>query len=275
MSKNGGSRHRGPPLLVCQMVYQMALSSNLYVRARRRLDMIDTRTLGGGPLSDDDVRTVNQTVYSRLLDHILAGGVPIGQRLDERELSKQLGVSRTPVREAIGKLAADGIVDYRPHQGSYVRRLTVKEISDLYVVRIQLETLAVRLSMDKVDDRFQRTLREIVDASEVAMLTGDLTEFARQDRRMHALIVDTADNFALAEALGRIENLIQIARNLANQWPGFPAASDVHRHALLDAYARRDTERAVEVMHVHIDSVRGAIVSQLGSRTVPPLGPVA
>lgn len=226
-------------------------------------------------MPDDDVRTINQTVYSRLLDHILAGGVPIGQRLDERELSQQLGVSRTPVREAISKLAVDGIVDYRPRQGSFLRRLTVKEVNDLYVVRIQLETLAVQLSMDKVDDNFLSTLREIVGASEAALVSGDLTEFAREDRRMHALIIGTADNSVLTDALGRIENLIQIARNVANQRPGFAEVTHVQRHALLDAFVHRDVDQAIDAMRVHIDSVRKAIVAQLESNTVPTLGPVA
>jgi DNA-binding GntR family transcriptional regulator len=221
-----------------------------------------------------DARTVNETVYARLRDHILAGGAAIGQRLDERELSKQLGVSRTPVREAIGKLAADGIVDYRPHQGSFVRRLTVKEVQDLYTVRIELETLAVRLSMGKFGSGFLDTLSEIVDGTEAAMLASDLVEFARQDQRMHALFVDAADNSALADSLGRIENLIQMARNLANQRPGLPEATDVQRHALLDAFRQGDTEKAVAAMRSHIESVSAAIVAALESRTTHVLKPV-
>jgi DNA-binding GntR family transcriptional regulator len=221
-----------------------------------------------------EARTVNETVYIRLRDHILAGGAAIGQRLDEREVSNQLGVSRTPVREAISKLAADGIVEYRPHQGNYVRRLTVKEVTDLYVVRIELEALAVRLSMEKLDTEFLHTLSEIVDATQAAMLAGDLVEFARQDRQMHALLVRTADNSALTDYLGRIEHLIQMARNLANQRPGFPETTDEQRHALLDAFKRGDTGKAVDAMRRHIESVREAIVAELESQTTHVLKPV-
>lgn len=211
----------------------------------------------------DDSRTVNETVYRRLREFILAGGVPIGARLDERALSEQLGVSRTPVRDAIAKLGSEGIVDYRPHQGSFVRRLTVKEVNDLYVLRQELEGLAVRLAMSRSSAEFLAELREIVDGSEAALAARDLVAFAEHDRRMHVLFAAHADNAALSEMLSRIDSLIRMARNLANQHPGLPETTDEERHVLLRAVQDADVEGAVESMRQHIDSVRVALVEEL------------
>jgi DNA-binding GntR family transcriptional regulator len=106
------------------------------------------------------------------------------------------------------------------------------------------------------------------------MLAGDLVEFARQDRQMHALLVRTADNSALTDYLGRIDHLIQMARNLANQRPGFPETTDQQRHALLDAFKCGDIGKAVDAMRRHIESVREAIVAELQSQTTHVLKPV-
>lgn len=211
----------------------------------------------------DDSRTVNETVYRRLREFILSGGVPIGARLDERALSEQLAVSRTPVRDAIAKLASEGIVDYRPHQGSFVRRLTVKEVNDLYVLRQELEGLAVRLAMARSSPAFVEELRAVVAGSEAALAARDLVAFAAHDHRMHVLFATHADNAALADVLSRIDSLIRMARNLANQHPGLPETTDEERHALLRAVQRDDVDAAVLSMRQHIDSVRVALVEEL------------
>lgn len=211
----------------------------------------------------DDSRTMNETVYRRLREFILAGGVPIGARLDERILSKQLAVSRTPVRDAIAKLASEGIVDYRPHQGSFVRRLSVKEVNDLYVLRQELEGLAVRLAMSRSTPAFIAELRGIVEGSESALAARDLVAFAEHDRRMHVLFASHADNASLSEMLARIDALIRVARNLANQHPGLPETTDEERHVLLQAVQDADVAAAEQSMRQHIDSVRAALVEEL------------
>jgi DNA-binding GntR family transcriptional regulator len=226
-------------------------------------------------VSEPVTRTVNQAVHDRLREHILAGGVSSGARLDERLLSQQLGVSRTPVRDAIGKLASEGIVDYRPHQGAFVRELTVKEVNDLYIVRISLETLAARLAIQNVTDSDVEMIRETIEASEQALAAGDLAEFGRHDHRMHALIVELSDNAALRATLDRVDSLIQIARNLANQVPGFAQETDHQRLELLGAFERRDEAAAVDALRIHIESVQRTLVSQLESRLTPSLTPVA
>jgi len=211
----------------------------------------------------DDSRTVNETVYRRIREFVLAGGVPIGARLDERALSEQLAVSRTPVRDAIAKLASEGLVDYRPHQGSFVRRLTVKEVNDLYVLRQELEGLAVRLAMTHATPAFVAELREIVEGSEEALSRRDLVAFAAHDHRMHELFASRSQNAALVDVLARIDSLIRMARNLANQHPGLPETTDQERHVLLRAVEESDVEAAVKSMRQHIESVRIALIEEL------------
>ena len=122
-------------------------------------------------------RTLHESVYKRLREFILDGDVSPGDRLDERHLSAALGVSRTPIRDAIGRLAAEGLIDYRPHQGNYIKVLSVKEFDELYVVRAELECLAVKLASDKSSPEFLKALEETVIESERALGDNDLAAF--------------------------------------------------------------------------------------------------
>jgi DNA-binding GntR family transcriptional regulator len=212
-----------------------------------------------------NTRTINEAVYRRLRAYIVEGGIPLGSRLDERTLAARMGVSRTPVRDAIAKLAFEGIVAYRPHAGSFVRDLTPREVDDLYAVRQELEGLAVRLAVANRTPEFLAALTQAVDGCQAALRDHDLAAFAEDDRRMHELFVLQARNEWLTDCLSRVGTLIQLARNLANRHPGLPETTDEERHDLLRAVRDGDADRASEFMKTHIESVRAAVVSELGT----------
>jgi DNA-binding GntR family transcriptional regulator len=204
-------------------------------------------------------RTLHESVYKRLREFILDGDVSPGDRLDERHLSAALGVSRTPIRDAIGRLAAEGLIDYRPHQGNYIKVLSVKEFDELYVVRAELECLAVKLASDKSSPEFLKALEETVIESERALGKNDLAAFGQADRHMHRLVVETADNAALTASLERIETMIRLGRSLANRQPEVPDVTSRQRRALLRAFQESDVDAAVSAMRDHIETVRAAL----------------
>ena len=209
-------------------------------------------------------RTLHESVYKRLREFILDGDVTPGDRLDERYLSSALGVSRTPIRDAIGRLAAEGLIDYRPHQGNFVKLLTVGEFDDLYVVREELECLAVKLASARVTPEFLDLLEKTVSDSEQALEEGDLAGFGHADQRMHQLIVETAGNAALSASLERVETLIRLGRSLANRQPDVPDVTSRQRRALLRAFQESDVDAAVKAMRDHIETVRLALAEILG-----------
>src|SRR5438874_669156 len=107
--------------------------------------------------------TLNQKAYMRLREMILNGSIVRGEQIDERRLAAELDVSRTPLREAIGQLVTEGIIEYRPYKGTSVRTFTAKQVNDLYQVRKALEALAIRLAIPKLSQEHIETIRQILD----------------------------------------------------------------------------------------------------------------
>jgi len=117
--------------------------------------------------------TLNERVYQRLRSSLAGGKLMPSSRLDEETLGRELGVSRTPIREAIGKLTKEGFVEYRPYQGNFVRSFSAAQVDDLYTVRQALESLAVRLAVPRLSDADIRRLIAILQEAETALERGD------------------------------------------------------------------------------------------------------
>jgi len=209
-----------------------------------------------------EARTVNQRVYERLRDHILAGGIALGERLDERLLAERMHVSRTPIRDAVGKLVKEGLVEHRAYQGNFVRSFTVQEVTDLYELREELEAMAARLAAGRRTDEDLAELGDLVGSAAAARKKSDMTAFADADRRFHALITRMARNSALTTALGQLEQQIRLARNLANQDAGTVDRTVSERMRIAEAIATGDADGAARAMREHVRDV-GATVLRL------------
>jgi len=208
-------------------------------------------------------RTVNELAYERLSGLIFSGALGLGERLDERFLAERMGISRTPLREAIAQLASNGIVERRPYQGNFVRTFTLKQIHDLYEVRKELEALAVRLAAPRLQDEGLRELAETVARCRLALDENDTEAFEQTDRDFHATILRYSDNEALIAALARLSLHIQLLRHLANREPSLPEHTMHEREAILDAFTRGETETAIAIMREHIDGAHSAAISQM------------
>lgn len=205
--------------------------------------------------------TLNQRVYARLQGLLLRGDIPPGTQLDERSLAEEMGVSRTPLREAIGQLVSEGIVEYRPYRGNFVRTFTVKEINDLFRVRIALESLAMRLAIPKLSQEDIGHIRAILDDVQAALDRNDIEGYNEADGRFHYTIIHTTGNVPLMEALDRLGGQIGLVRALANRDPQVVERTAHERPLILDALEARDADEAARLMEEHIDGVRRAVVT--------------
>ena len=146
------------------------------------------------------------SVYARLRDMILANVLRSGQKLVDRDLAEQLGVSRTPVREALGRLAMIGLVEARSRRGYYVRQYTAEEVSDLYEFRKILEVNAARLAAINAQPQdikdFDRILLEL---DKLGSDSANQTKSVELDLEIHNLIARASGNTALQQA---IQNLM-------------------------------------------------------------------
>jgi len=207
--------------------------------------------------------TLNQRTYYKMRELIESGAIPLGARLDERVLANDMGVSRTPLREGIGKLVEDGLVEHRAYRGNFVRTFTVKQVNDIYLVRKTLEGLAVRLAVPKLSEEHLATLHRILDDTFTALERGDVVEYSAADQRFHDTLAQLSDNEPLLESLGRLRHQIQLVRTFANRDPDVVKRSAFERPQILAALEVRDAERAAQLMEEHIDGVRRAVITQL------------
>lgn len=204
-------------------------------------------------------------VYNDLLQLISCGALRPSERLDEQRIAERLGVSRTPLREAITRLVRDGIIENQPYRGNFVRSFTAKQVFDLYEVRKVLESTAVRLAIPNLDAEAIARFRSILNDTSDALDTGDLEAYGLSDREFHDTIVRLTGNDTLISTLDRLSGQIQLIRSMANRNHTVVQLAASERHEILDAMEERDADRAAALMEEHIEMVQRSIVSIIES----------
>jgi DNA-binding GntR family transcriptional regulator len=198
-------------------------------------------------------RTLRERVFEHLREEILAGELPAGTELHEVGLAQSLGVSRGPLREALGRLAAEGLVTITPRRGAVVTKLTRREFVEAYQVREALESLAVRLAVPRLTREDRRALHDLHDEMVRLAEQGDAEGFFDANRRFHEVFVRGSGN----ERLQDMHRLLiaQMARLLAKsqQLRGGLQQSIAEHQAILEAVDAGDAERAARLLEEHIE----------------------
>ncbi|HJP11470.1 MAG TPA: GntR family transcriptional regulator [Arenicellales bacterium] len=206
-------------------------------------------------------------VYSNLRGLIVSNALTAGQKLVDRDLAELLGVSRTPIREALGRLAMTGLVEKRARRGYYVSRFSVDEVKDLYEFRKMLEIHSVKLAVQNAQPshlvEFDRVL------SELTKLSSDLSGHAKAvelDIQIHELIARASGNTSLHQAMQNVLHKVMcfISVEIAGQ-DSLVAAHQQHQ-SLLHLIKERDAKRAVELIRMHVDTAKETLVSVLQTR---------
>ena len=205
-------------------------------------------------LNMNDFLPLRDVVFNTLRQAILRGELQPGERLLEIHLANKLGVSRTPIREAIRKLELEGLVLMIPRKGAVVAEITEKSLRDVLEVRRALEELAVKLACDKIQDEEIEELKAAAKEFEKALGTGDVTVYAEADVKFHDIIYRTTDN----------QRLIQLLYNLREQMYRYRVEylkrEEVHETLLtepqhiIEMIEKRDEKRAVDAVCAHIDN---------------------
>ena len=196
------------------------------------------------------------SVYERLCRDIQSGVLAPGSRLREAEIAERLSVSRTPVREAIRRLEADGLVDHLPRSGAAVRRLDYSEMMELYEMRTVLEGTAARLAARAASPVELEELVAIND--EMRAAAGRPEVVIGLNRQFHKLLLDAARNRFLLRAMATVENTLLILGSSSMAKPDRAReAVDEHRE-VLDALLARDGAAAEAAMRRHMERAQFA-----------------
>jgi DNA-binding GntR family transcriptional regulator len=213
----------------------------------------------------DAPKTVNEVAFERLQQLIFTGRVVPGERLDERRLSEVMGMSRTPLRHAISRLASLGVVEYRVYKGHFLISVTSRRANDLFEVRKALEGLAARSAATEASEDQIDALREIVVRAEDAFQREDLVAFETADRAFHEAIAVMSGNEILLAQLEDLALRVQLVRHVANLDADLAMSTEQDRRQVLDAIASHDAGAAETALLRHIQSVQDQVVVSLAA----------
>lgn len=200
---------------------------------------------------------------AKLRNAILSGYFKPGDRLVERELCEKMGVSRTPIREAIRKLEQEGLVTTIPYKGPVVTIPTLEDIEEVFQVRAVLEGLAVRLLTTRRDTRAIQAMRKAVEAGERALERGDLRALVAANRAFHEAISRGSGNKLLQSLLCNLRARIGLLRVQSLSLPGRSEESVKEHRKLLRAVERGLADDGEALMRAHVARAREAARKQL------------
>lgn len=210
-------------------------------------------------VSMDEYLPLRDVVFKTLRQAILRGELKPGERLMEIQLANKLGVSRTPIREAIRKLELEGLVLMIPRRGAEVAEITEKSLRDVLEVRKALEELSVELACDRVTEEDLKELEKAAEEFQRITKNGDVTEIAEADVHFHDIIYRAADN----------QRLTQLLNNLGEQMYRYRVEylknpevyrQLMHEHEQIITHIRKhEKEEAVRITCEHIDNQVAAV----------------
>ncbi len=197
-------------------------------------------------------RPTRELVLEKLREAILSGRFQPGQRLIERELVEQLGVSRTPIREALRKLELEGLVTTVPYKGPVVTLPTLEDARELYEVRAALEGQATALLAACAQPHDLEQLEAHVEAAEEAVRAGDVRAVLAANNAFHDELAHRCGNSLLESLINNLRNRIILLRVESLSLPGRPPRSVAEHREILARVRAHDPEGARRCMEVHI-----------------------
>ena len=206
---------------------------------------------------------LRDVVFNTLRQAILRGELKPGERLMEIQLANKLGVSRTPIREAIRKLELEGLVLMIPRKGAEVAEITEKSLRDVLEVRRALEELAVQLVCEKITQEQIEELKASAKEFQNTLKDGDITKIAEADVRFHDVIYMATDNQKLILLLNNLrEQMYRYRMEYLKDRQSHSVLVREHEE-ILNALCARDAEKALDVTIAHIERQRDHILNLL------------
>ncbi len=211
----------------------------------------------------DEYLPLRDVVFKTLRQAILRGELKPGERLMEIKLANKLGVSRTPIREAIRKLELEGLVLMIPRRGAEVAEITEKSLNDVLEVRKALEELAVQLACERMDADGLHALKEAARQFEESLGSEDVTRIAEADVAYHDIICQSTDYQRLVQLLNNfIEQMYRYRVEYLKKKECYPQLLREHQ-AIIEAIEESNKKIASEIMGQHIENQVTAVTDSL------------
>lgn len=196
-------------------------------------------------------------VFRKLREDILSGVYEDQEELREITIGEEMGVSRTPVREALRQLELEGLVTIIPNKGAYVTSIKAKDVVDIYHVRSMLEGLCARWATEHITDEQIGRLEEILVLSEfhVQRGNGDTAQVSELDGKFHQVLYEASDSRILEHVLSDFHKYVQMARRLSVKKKERAEKSIAEHRDILEAIRNKDADLAEKLANQHIMNV--------------------
>jgi DNA-binding GntR family transcriptional regulator len=200
-------------------------------------------------------------VARHLREQIISGALGAGERVNEARVTRALGLSRSPVREALRILEAEGLVTLEPHRGAHVRTLSEGDLREIFDVRLMFETHALRAAASRLDAERLRPLREAVSDAAAALAAGTMEPWHQASLRFHDGLVGLAANAHLARLYAELKVALRRYQVSLIGLPQQPRRSQAEHEAIAAALERGDVDAAVGEVSAHITSLKERLLT--------------
>ena len=199
-----------------------------------------------------DKYSLRGRVFHKIRDDILNGKYKEHDELREAAIGEELGVSRTPVREAFRQLELEGLIHIVPNKGAYVTGITSKDVRDIYMIRAQLEGLCAKWATERISDAQMQEMEENVYLAEFHAAKGHTEQIASLDNRFHEIMYEACASKMLEHSLKDFHQYVyRIRKQTLAQGARSSASNDEHRK-IMEAIKEKDGERACELAKIHM-----------------------
>jgi len=223
-------------------------------------ELADDETSAIEPLNR---RTLHDEVVDRVRTLIVEGRLAPGTRIHESQLGKALGVSRTPLREALKVLASEGLIELVPGRGAVVKRLTRQDVRDMLDVLVALESMAGLLACRNATDAQIAALRATHDEMMALYAAGNRLEYYWRNQAIHAGLAQLSGNVLLASLHQMIAARLKRIRFIGNEEPAKWAGAVAEHEEMIAALEARDEKALAEVIHRHLDQTWLRVIDRI------------
>ncbi|MDD6037489.1 MAG: GntR family transcriptional regulator [bacterium] len=214
-------------------------------------------------LNMDEYLPLRDVVFHTLREAILRGDLLPGERLMEIQLASRLGVSRTPIREAIHMLEKEGLAIIIPRRGALVAGMTEKDMRDVLEIREALEELSVQVACDKITPEQIALLKENMIKFEESLKSEDLRTMAKADEEFHDVIYQATDNPKLVNMLNNLREPMYRYRAEYLKKPENHEQLLAEHEAIYEGICKKDKPAVTEVIRKHIDNQVAAVLHMI------------
>lgn len=205
-------------------------------------------------------------IYNTLRENILNNKYKPGESLIETKLADELHVSRTPIREAIRQLELEGLVESIPNRGVYVKGISKKDMKDIYSIRLVLEVLAAKWSIENITDDGINELKDLYELMEFYTGKGDIDRIAKLNTEFHQVIFNASNSNILINLLNDFQLYVRWARHESLSMPGRMEKALEEHKKILEAFEKKDSDEVVKALSTHIKNSSKNLFNEMADK---------